>query len=243
MEPQEKITIRERKDLGPVLARADHKDNAIEVNGKAFYSLPPLVQEFIMCHEVCHLKHNEWDEQRTNLLASQLFLNRSKGDEDRKERERFLSYLDGTEGNYSNWWQAIIAAIPAVFNLGSTIYGIIRTQNAYWYSWDDTSKRANLQTMLQTAFEDSRRSSKKSAADFFWAQMQQYTNKDDSLTQFLGRSENAWVKAYITKYEQSYGFGFEEVTPIDLTAFPVVIFAIGAIVGFVVYKIIKNKKK
>ena len=245
MGPQEKITIREREDLGPVLARADHQDNAIEVNAKAFYSLPPMVQEFVMCHEVCHLKHNEWDEQRTNRLAADLFLKRSKGAEDRNEREQFLSYLDGDESQYSNFgfWQALLSVAPALYNLGTTIFGIYKTQNAYWYSWDDKTKRSNLQTMLNTAFEESRRSSKRSAADFFWSQMQHYTNKDDSLTEFLARSENAWVKVYIVKYENSYGFGFEEVTPIDLTAYPLVIVAIGAVVGYVVYKIIKNRKK
>ena len=235
--------MRECEDLGPVLARADHRDNAIEVNGKAFYQLPPMVQEFIMCHEVCHLKHEEWDEARTNQLASTLFLQRSKDAADRTERERFLSYLDGAEAKYSNWWQAVLAVIPSLFNLGTTIYGIYTTQNAGWYSWDGTTQRSNLETMLKSSFEQSRRSSQHSAAEYFWAQMQRYTNKDDSLNEFLGRSDNSWVRSYIKKYEKSYGFGFEEVTPIDLTAYPIVIIAIGAVVGYVVYKIVKKRKK
>ena len=235
----QKITIREAADLGPVLARADHQDNVIEVNAKAFYQLPPLVQEFILCHEVCHLKHNEWDEARTNQLAAELFLQRAKNDDDREARQRFLSYIDG-QGGYSNW---VAAVVSAAVSLGTMIYGIVANRNAMWYSWDDASKQANLNTMLKYAFEQSRRSSSKSAADFFWEQMRSYTNKDDSLDQFLGRSANEWVQPVITKYEQSYGFGFREVTPVDLTAYPVVIVAIGALIGFIIYRIIKKRKK
>ena len=73
--------------------------------------------------------------------------------------------------------------------------------------------------------------------------MQAYTAKDSSLDQFLRRSSNEWVNNEIAKYEKAYGFGFTEVTPIDLTAFPMVIIAIGALVGFAVYKIIKNRMK
>lgn len=235
----EKITIIEKPDLGPVLARADHQENVIEVNGKAFYKLPPMMQEFVLCHEVCHLKYNEWDENRTNQLAVKLFLERSKGEADRRDREDFLSYIEG-EGGYSNWIAAVISAVVA---LGTTIYGIVSEKNAMWYSWDEASQQSNLNTMLKTAFEESRRSSEKSAADYFWQQMRNFTNKDDSLEQFLGRSKNAWVNKYITKYEQAYGFGFNEVTPIDITAYPVVIIAIGAVVGYIIYRIIKNRKR
>lgn len=240
---QKKIAILERDDLGPVLARADHQENAIEVNGMVFYALPPLVQEFVLCHEVCHLEHDEWNEARTNQLAARLFLERARSDADRDQRQRFLSYLDGTDGDYSNWWQAVIAAIPAVFNLGTTIYGIVKNQNAGWYSWDTATQQSNLKAMLKASFEESRKSSSRSAADFFWEQLQYYTNKDDSLEKFLGRSGNAWVRQYIAKYEKSYGFGFDEVTPIDITAYPLVIVAIGAVVAFIIYRIIKKSKK
>lgn len=239
----QKITIVERTDLGPVLARADHQENAIEVNGRAFYALPPLVQEFVLCHEVCHLRHNEWDEARTNQLAARLFLERARSAADREQRQRFLSYLDGTDGDYSNWWQAVIAAIPAAFSLGTTIYGIVKNQNAGWYSWDKATQQSNLNVMLKAAFEQSRKSRSRSAADFFWEQLEPNTNKDDSLEKFLSRSGNAWVRQYIAKYEKAYGFGFTEVTPIDLTAYPLVIVAIGAVVAFVIYRIIKKSKK
>lgn len=239
MGPQEKITLREREDLGPVLARADHQDNAIEVNKKAFYNLPPMVQEFVLCHEVCHLKHNEWDEGRTNALASELFLDRATDATDRAERQQFLSYLD-PDGTKSNLWAEIIAG---VVSLGTSIYGVIRQRNTGWYSWDTATKQANLKTMLTAAFEQARKSSSKSAADFFWRQLYAYTGKDDSLEQFLARKENAWVEPVIAQYEQKYGFNFYAVTPVDLTAYPLAIVAIGAVVGFVIYKIIKNGKK
>lgn len=240
---QKKIAILERDDLGPVFARADHQENAIEVNGRAFYAMPPLVQEFVLIHEVCHLRHNEWDEARTNQLAARIFIERARSDADREQRQRFLSYLDGTDGDYSNWWQAVIAAIPAAFNLGTTIYGIVKNQNAGWYSWDTATQQSNLKAMLKASFEESRKSSSRSAADFFWEQLQYYTNKDDSLEKFLSRSGNAWVRQYIAKYEKSYGFGFDEVTPIDITAYPLVIVAIGAVVAFIIYRIVKKSKK
>lgn len=235
-----KIQTREVADLGPVLARADHQLGVVEVNGKAFYRLPAMVQEFVLCHEVCHLKYNEWDEARTNQLATELFLRRAKGEADLEQRKRFISYVGG-HGGYSNFaWEALITG---VLGLGTTVFGIIRQRDSGWYSWDISTQRANLKTLLTQAFEQSRKSSRQSAAEFFWAQMQAYTAKDSSLDQFLRRSANEWVNNEIAKYEKAYGFKFEEVTPIDLTAFPLAIVAIGALVGFVVYKIIKNRMK
>ena len=239
MDREDKITIREA-DLGPVIARADHQEGAIEVNSSFFYRLPPMVQEFVLCHEVCHLRHDEWDEARTNMLASKLFMDRSKNAADRSERSEFLSYLDGN-GGYSNFAWATL--IPSVLSLGTTVYGFIKNRNAGWYSWDGSTKRSNLKVMLTQAFEGSRKTSSKSAADLFWEQMYLYTNKDGSLEKFIARSDNSWVPNYIRQFEKKYGFGFEEVTPIDITAFPLAMFAIGIVVGFIVYKIIKKIKK
>lgn len=233
------IAIREA-DLGPVIARADHREGAIEVNASVFYKLPPMVQEFVLCHEVCHLRHNEWDEVRTNALAARLFLDRAEDADDREEREEFLSYLDGN-GGYSNF--AWVSLITNMASLGSTVFGIIRNRNAGWYSWDGDTQAANLKVMLTQAFEQSRRSSSRSAADYFWQQLSQYDNKDSDLDRFLGRSDNSWVPEYIRRYEKRYGFGFEEVTPVDITAYPLAMLAIGIAVGYVVYKIIKKTKK
>lgn len=239
MGTQEKITILEREDLGPVLARADHLENAIEVNGRAFYRLPPMVQEFILCHEVCHLRHHEWDEARTNELAKELFLSRASGDDDRKAREEFLAYLDGKD--YSNFaWAALI---PSVISLGTTVYGIIKDRNSGWYQWDRATQQSNLTVMLTQAFEQSRKTSRHSAEEYLWQQLGQYTHKDDSLDQFLSRSDNSWVQNHIRKYEQKYGHKIGEVTPIDITAFPWAIVAAGAVIGFAIYMIIKKSKK
>lgn len=240
MGPQEKITITDREDLGPVLARADHALNVIEVNKAAFYKLPPMMQEFVLCHEVCHLKHDEWDEERTNQLAASLFLSRANGAEDLEQRKRFLTYVDD-RGGYSNFaWEVLIGS---VLSFGTTVFGIIKQRNSGWYSWDDATRKSNIDVMLSRSFEQSRRSSQASAAEYFWQQLSNYTFKDNSLDQFLGRSDNAWVKSRIAAYEKQYGFKFDEVTPVDLTAFPLAIVAIGALVGFVVYKIIKRTRK
>lgn len=232
------IEIREA-DLGPVIARADHVDGAIEVNSEIFYKLPPMVQEFVLCHEVCHLRYEEWDEARTNRLASDLFISRASGDDDRKVREKFVGYMDGRD--YSNFaWETLIAG---VVNAGFTAYGIIAQRNGGWYKLDDSTKRSMAQALVEESFEQSRRSGSKSAADFFWSAMRNYTAKDDSLEQFLGRSDNSFVQQYITAAEKRYGFGFSEVTPIDLTAFPVVMVAIGIAIGYIVFRIIKKYRK
>lgn len=241
---EKQIAIVEREDLGPVLARADHQANTVELNGKVFYGLPPMVQEFILCHEVCHLTHHEWDEEKTNALAAKLFLSRASDDDDREARRKFLSYMDGN-GEYSNSLTVagILGIATSALSLGLNLYGKIKSANQGWYSWDRTTQRDNLRVMLTQAFEQSRRSSQQSAADFFWAQLQQYDFKDSDLSKFLSRSENNWVKAEIRAFENDYGFGFEEVTEIDITAFPLLIAAIGVVIGIAIYYIIKNASK
>ena len=237
-----KIAIRESADLGPVIARADHRDGAIEVNASIFYGLPPLVQEFVLCHELCHLKYDEHDEGRTNLLASNLFMSRARDDADRRRRADFLAYMDGKE--YSNWSLSVIfSAVSAAASVGWTVYRNIKARNSGYYQWDEDTRRSNVKVMLTTAFEESRKTSKQSAMEIFWNLLRQFDVKDDGYDQFASRSENAWVRTLVAKYEKKYGFGFEEVTPIDLTAYPLVIVAIGAVAAFIVYLIIKKSKK
>ena len=241
MEKVNGIEIRECVDLGPVIARADHRDRAIEINRKIFYRLPSLVQEFVLCHEVCHLKADEHDEAVTNQLAAQLFMQRATDEADRARRSDFLAYMNGKEGDYANFSVAAITAIiGAVVTAGTTVYSIIKQRNAGWYSWDDATKQSNLRVMLTSAFEESRKSSVKSAKDFFWDQMSMYDNKDNGYDKFISRSENAWVKGYVSQYEKKYGFKFDEVTPVDLLAFTGVKVALGALAGLAAYMIIKK---
>lgn len=241
------IAIREQDDLGPVIARADHRDGAIEVNRKIFYRLPPMVQEFVLCHEVCHLRYGEWDEAETNRLASEVFLKRASDADDLEQRRRFLSYMDGEGMSNSLTVAAVVGVVSALWGLGTSIYGVVKSRNMGWYSWSYATQSSNLDVMLEQAFEQSRKSSQRSAADFFWEIMYQYTNKDDSLEKFLNRSSNSWVESRIARYEKKYGFGFYDVTPVDWLAFPAVKFALGALVGVAVFligkQIIKNRTK
>lgn len=242
MEKIEEIEVRECADLGPVIARADHQDRAIEVNRKLFYRLTPPVQEFVLCHEVCHLKYDDHDETRTNARAAQLYLSRATSAADRAERERFLSYMAGADGDYSNWWQILIEAIPAAVSLGFNIYGFIKDNNSGWYSWDKSTQQANLKVMLTQAFEQSRKSSTRSASDYFWDILYQFDNKDGSTGQFLNRSENSWVKSYVAKYEKQYSFGFADITPVDPLAFTFVKIGIGVVVGVAVFLLVRKIK-
>lgn len=245
MEEIQGIKIREAVDLGPVIARADHRDRAIEVNRKIFFALPPMAQEFVLCHEVCHLRYDDHDEARTNQRAAALFMQRATSAADRRVRAEFLSYLN--DRGHSNepitiGW-AVAGIITAVTGLAATIYSIVSTRNAGWYSWNQATKRKWLEGALAMAFEQARRSGSHSAADYFWAQLSGVTNKDESVEEWQNRSANEWTKAVINQYEKAYGFGFTEVTPIDLTVYPLVIVAIGAVVAFIVYRIIKKTKK
>ena len=245
MEKIQGIEVREVEDLGPVIARADHQDNAIEVNRRIFYGLPPMAQEFVLCHEVCHLKHNEWDETRTNQLAVDLFLSRATSEADKQARSKFVSYLyaEGYSNDGGLSAAAIIGIINAAIAVASTVYAIVSTRRAGWYSWNQATQKKWLETALTNSFEQSRASTSHSASQFFWAQMSGLTNKDESLEEWMGRKENEWVKAVITRYEKAYGFGFDEVTPVDLTIYPVVIIAIGAVAALLIYWIYKKVKK
>ena len=223
------------------------------------------MQEFVLCHEVCHLVYKEWDEKRANRLACELFLDRAKSAEDFAERKQFVSNLEAngmsdfaitaavtataagiaaaaglSAGELAG---IIISSITAVAGIATTIYSIVAARNVGWYSWNKTTQQTWLDTALQTSFEAARRSSNRSAKDFFWAQLSPVTNKDESVEEWMNRNANSWVGPVITKYEKRYGFGFDEVRPIDLTAYPLVIVAIGAIVAFVVYRIIKKSRK
>lgn len=246
MEKIQGIAIREAADLGPVIARADHRDHAIEVNRKIFYGLPPMAQEFVLCHELCHLRYDDRDEARTNQRAADLFMQRATSAADREARKKFLSYLYDN-GGYSNDPVSIaaivIAGISALVSISVTIYSVVSARNAGWYSWNQGTKRKWLEGALTTAFEQARRSGSHSAADYFWAQLAPCTAKDECLDEWEDRSTNEWTQAVIKKYEKAYGFGFKEVTPIDLTVYPLVIVAIGAVAAFVVYRITKKTKK
>ena len=201
-------------DLGPVIARADFQNRTIELNGKIFPNLPPMVQEYVMCHEVCHLRYDDHDESATTLRAQQLFLSRAKGASDLAERRQFLS-TTVTEGKYGNELVTIIGLIIAGVTLTVTaVSGIVslsRARNIGWYSWNETVQRQNLAVMLDQAFGSAKEGADRPAADYFWLQLDQYTAKDDSLEQFLGRKSNLWVNDVIPQYEAKWGFGFTEV--------------------------------
>lgn len=241
-----RIEVRQCDDLGPVVARADHQRNAIEVNAAIFYKMPPMVQEWVLCHEVCHLAYGERDEARTNQLAAGLYLGRAADEADRARRADFLAYLAGKDYDYSNepiTATAVIGLVTGVVTLGSTVFGVIKSRNAGWYSWDDAEKRRNLDVLLTNAFEGSRRTNTESAADIFWQTFQAYAPKDGSLDRFLSRSSNAWVKGVIAKYEASYGFGFAEVTPIDWLSFPAVKIGLALAAALAVFLIVKKARK
>lgn len=202
-------------DLGPVIARADFHNRTIELNGKIFPNLPPMVQEYVMCHEVCHLRYDDHDEAATTLRAQQLFLARANGHADLAERKHFLSTTI-TQQQYGNEIAVgLILLIAGAITLTATTVGgiisLVKARNIGWYSWNDAVQRQNLAVMLDEAFSSAKEGADKPASDYFWLQLDQYTAKDDSLEQFLGRKSNLWVNDVIPQYEAKWGFGFTEV--------------------------------
>lgn len=202
-------------DLGPVIARADFQNRTIELNGKIFPNLPPMVQEYVMCHEVCHLRYDDHDESATTLRAQQLFLSRAKGASDLAERRQFLS-TTVTQSNYGNiaittLVTLIVAGISLTITAVSGIVSLSRARNIGWYSWNEAVQRQNLAVMLDEAFTSAKEGADKPASDYFWLQLNQFNAKDDTLEQFLGRKSNLWVNDVVRQYEAKYGFGFTEV--------------------------------
>lgn len=202
-------------DLGPVIARADFHNQTIELNGKIFPNLPPMVQEYVMCHEVCHLRYDDHDEAATTVRAQQLFLQRANGAADLAERKQFLSTTISQQYGNELVVGAVITLVLAGISLAATItagvISLVKARNIGWYSWSESVQRQNLAVMLDEAFTSAKEGADKPASEYFWLQLDQYTAKDDSLEQFLGRKANQWVNDVIEQYATKYGFGFNVV--------------------------------
>ena len=236
MEKIQGIKIREAAEMG-IICGVTTNPSLIAKEGRDFNEV---------IKEITSIVDGPIDEARTNQRAADLFMQRATNADDRRARAAFLSYLE-SNGGYSNLGPVEIAEIvgavvTAVTSIAVTIYSVVSARNAGWYSWSQGTRRKWLEGALTMAFEQARRSGSRSAADYFWAQLAPCTAKDESLDEWEGRSANEWTKAVIKKYEKAYGVGFREVTPIDLTVYPLVIVAIGAVVAFVIYRIIKNRK-
>ena len=104
-----KYRIIHRADLGNVIARADFLEQTIELNDSVYPYLSPMMQELVMCHEVCHLAYGEHDENRTRQLGEALFLSRATSPDDLKRRRAAIGKDDA--GRYGNELFVILAIV------------------------------------------------------------------------------------------------------------------------------------
>ncbi len=202
-----------------IYARADHVARAIEVNADVYPVLDPLMREFVMCHEVCHLEWDDNDEARTTARACFLFIDRAVTPTDRQKRIEWLKSIGMDSERYSNIATEVIMAIVAAacVAVAATAAGVVaivkgvRSRNIGWYSWDDAYKKEYLNRALTDAFNNAMQSDSSTARTFFWNDFAQYTAKDKNFDRFITRKGNTWVKQVIEKFEYRYGFGFDEL--------------------------------
>lgn len=242
MEPNVSYKVIHRADLGNVIARADFLDQTIELNDAIYPDLPPLTQELVMCHEVCHLAYGEHDEARTQRRAEELFLSRAKGADDLELRRAAIGKGGSRYGNEIAT-MLLITIIATTLSVAVAAGSYILKRNQGWYMWKESVRKARMKAMLEQAFQNAKASGSRTAADFLWDQLAVYTNKDSSLDQFLDRNKNSWVEGMIQEYERAYGFGFNELYRKPLAERPWFKAVAVVIVGLAVYLAVDAVRK
>ena len=249
METQKEVLIPERVTTGTgqefpvvvrtipshVYARADHENRCIEVNASVYPHLDPLMREFVMCHEVCHLEWDDHDETRTNTRACVLFVERGTTPVEREKRLEWLKAMMHDDPRYSNELVVIVISICAAVVVACTVTAAtivaVRKRNVGWYSWDRKMQEEYLNRTLTDSFNKAMDSETSTARTFFWEDFARYTAKDKNFEKFINRKKNNWVKKVITEYEARYGFGFDELyKPADeSSAIPKIALGVGVL--------------
>lgn len=237
----------EYRKLGPVIARANHETNVIELNEDIYPKLPPYVREFVMCHELVHLEYEIWDENRTNEIAVRVFLNNAKSADDLEARREFVSHAsvvyDTDSSDSSNYVGAIIGAVVTI---GTTVWGSIKANrdNNPFLKLSTADQKALCRNLLDQSFQQADKNSDLSAKMIFESLIAPYYGKGYSK---FCKKYKKWFPDMVAEYEQKYGRGFEEVRTVSLwsyTPFRVaIVVAVAALVAFAAVKIAKKMKK
>lgn len=213
---EEKQITYKLTDTGHWLARCDHSANVIELNRRNFFRLSPMMQDYIWIHECVHLKYDVYDETECNRITDEIFISRAKNDSDRLERIKFVA--NSHETGTSNFWATLVGSL---LSIGATVVsGTIANNNAGYYSLDADARRTYVDTLLAEAFKASLLTDTQSAKDIFWANLKPNIAKNKEQVYSGWRKNNGFVDEYISKYEQMYNFGFDEITPINKKAHP-----------------------
>lgn len=214
METQ-KITYK-LTDTGHWLARCDHSTNVIELNKREFFKLSPMYREYVWIHECVHLLYNVYDEAECNRIADEVFLSWSKSDDDRAARVKFIASSNDNEK--SHWITALISSAVSIGTMVTS--SIVARRNSGYYSLSESDRMIFVDTLLSEAFQASLLTNAQSAKDIFWAKMQPNIARNSEQSYEAWVSKNSFCNDYVSKYEQQYGFGFYDITPINEKAHP-----------------------
>lgn len=226
-----------------IYARTDHVNRCIEVNNGVFDALSPLMQEFVMCHEVCHAAWDDHDENRTNIRAAIMFVNRGKTPVDSGKRLEWLRDIGLNDPNYSNiateaLIMIITSAVLITVSVTTAIVGAVKGRNIGWYSWDRKYQTEWLNRTLDDSFKAAMNSESSSARTFFWNELAKVNAKDKNYDRWYSRSDNYWVRSVITKKEKEYQLKIDEIyqPPEDTKMQWVIAAVLAAVLLFVIIK-------
>ncbi len=214
---EKKITYK-LADTGHWMARCDHSTNVIELNRREFFKLSPMLQDYIWIHEHVHLLQDVYDEAECNRLTDEIFLSRAKDESDRKERVRFVARSNDDSLTKSNFWEVLLGSLISMG--GSVASQIIENRNAGYYSLGVDDRKRLVDSLLSEAFMASLLTDSQSAKDIFWQNLVGMVARKKEQDYSGWYDNNRFVDEYIEKYEAKYGFGFDDITPVNKMAHP-----------------------
>ena len=235
-------------DTGHWLARCDHDTGVIELNKRDFPRLSPLMQDYVWCHEYAHLLYDTFDESAVNAIVDKIFVDRGRTKAERKVRLNFLQKSEGSA--YSSSFDPTTAVSWRIDKVFGIVRDIITTkiyndavfdanENSGFNSLNEEKQKIVVDTFLKSSFNLARRSSTRTAQNFFMGKMEPLLTPISISSYALLVSRYRWIADYVDKYEKKYGFGFIEVTPADYTDVYIgiaVIVAILAVAGYLIYR-------
>lgn len=214
---EKKITYR-FVDIGHWIARCDHSSNVIELNGKEFFKLSPLFREYVWLHECVHLLYDTHDEAECNRITDKIFIARSHDASDRIRRTRFVSVSNDYGKSNSVLLTSLVCS--GISLLSSATASLVAKRNSGYYSLGEGERMAFVDALLSEAFMSSLLTETQSAKDIFWSNLQPNISRKKEQSFTTWRDNNMFVDEYIEKYENRWGFGFTEITPVDMKRHP-----------------------
>ena len=239
-------------DTGHWLARCDHSTGVIELNRREYPKLSPLYKDYVWCHEYVHLLYDIYDEGECNRIVNQIFVGRGKTEAERRERLEFILKSEGrpavsglvSETNPIVWGlqKASDIAINIITNAKISKAALEANENSGFNALSEDDQKAAVAIMLDYAFKKARRSSTRTAQNFFMAKMEPYLTPLSISSYAALVSRYKWIADEIAAYEKRYGFGFTEVKPADNSDLLIGAAVAVAILTVAVYLIYKHKK-